>query len=218
MTDKRNTDALTIARSERTTADGFRVAPKTLLNILKYKLANPLASQSLIAQMTGNSRETVSRAITTPYGRRTLESVSIDSMEALTGKIHEAQGDGVIYYGKSITKGITELDKTRPDSGVLVNARASADTVSKVTGLLQDRIRLTDDTRDALDYTEALTIDATIIEALEEQPNPKQALPSPTEQTSTASTAPLKGEGEVPEAPGSDVEETPTSSPEKSDE
>ena len=189
-----NRKPLVITKDERTTPDGFVVAVPTLLNVLKYRLANPLASHALIGEMIGMSRETVSRAISTPYGRNTLDQIPLDTMDLYAGKLQEAQGDTVQYYHSSVVTGLKALGHKRPDAAVLANARGAGDSISRITGLLRDGVSINVDTRDALDYSDALEIDATVIDALEQ------------------------GEGEVTQTPGPRVEENPTTPDPKTDE
>ena len=157
-----------IPRPERTSPDGMLISAPTLLNILKYRLANPLLSQAAIGDLTGHRQETISRALNTPYARRYLEDMPTDVRDLYANKLHEAQGDTVNYYHASIRRGLTELPKNNPNPAVLVNARGAGDTVSKITGLLQERLTLRDETRSALDYNELHEIPSDIVEALEQ--------------------------------------------------
>jgi hypothetical protein len=185
--------SLTLSKEERTGTGGQTIRTDRLLHILSTKLRYPLATHEVLAGMTNCSMATVSLALTTPYAQRYLTSDD-DTMAQYAVQLHATQGDGIVYMDRSVKRGILEIEKPRPQAPVLQNASKTVEMVSKITGLLQDRLRLTDDTKDSLDYAGALEIDATIIDALEQ------------------------GEGEGPGTPGSDVEETPTTPDPKPDE
>jgi len=185
--------SLTLTKEERTGTGGQTIRTDRLLHILSTKLRYPLATQEVLAGMTQCCMATVALALTTPYAKRYLTSDD-DTMAQYAVQLHATQGDGIVYLDRSVKRGITELEKTRPQAPVLQTASKSVEMVSKITGLLQDRLRITDDTRDALDYSEALQVDATVIDALEQ------------------------GEGEDPQTPAPRGEGSPTTPPEKSDE
>lgn len=130
-----------IAKEARSVDSGHTLASETVQKIVALRLSHPLASQGLIAELTGHTPETVSRALATPYARSVIDSTK-DVVTAYADKLRAMQGNAVEYMDKSINKGHQALDLPAPPPQILTNARECATTVSKITGLLKDQVQV----------------------------------------------------------------------------
>lgn len=144
--------------AEERTAYGICVKSDTLLQVVTYKARHPLASQELIAESLGLARSTVQTCLNTPYAKRLAESQP-QGVELLANRLRDTQGNVVEYWARSVDRGMQELNQPSPQAAILTNARECGTTVSKVTGLLKDTIRVQEDAKSMLDYTLAHELD-----------------------------------------------------------
>jgi len=138
---------------EELTAWGRVCSLQNVAKVVAAKLAHPTATQELLAEMLGLGRVTVTVALATPYARRQLESLQANAVEQIRSKLVDISGNSLVYYDKSVNRGVKELEKTRPSGAVLTNARESANVVVKGV-LLPDRVKIEGIPSSAIDYQE----------------------------------------------------------------
>lgn len=138
---------------EERTAYGVTVAGDTIIEVIKRKLAQPLASIDLIAEQTGLSRTTVSTAMATPWCRKQLAGIQEDA-RTMASELYKGQGDSITFWNKSVVRGVAELEKPSQyvNPAILLNAREATRDISKGTGLHKDTLRIEQHTTSAQDY------------------------------------------------------------------
>jgi hypothetical protein len=191
---------ITIPPEDREYAPGLRIEAGLLQKIIEAKIAAPLASHELVAQVAGAKRETVSRALATKYAKERLQ-VHEDVIQAYGERLKAAQGDAIEYFAKSVRRAHSELDNPSPSGSVLTNGRECATTTSRITGLLKDNVKV--------DLMQSSPLDYKALQELESDPDllllqsdAPDAGPQPTTKATTPegeSTPPgVGGEGGDP--------------------
>jgi len=148
-----------IPAADRQSSANYRhpVAEATLHEVIKAKLTYPLVSQRVLAQILDISEETVSRALTTPYAVSNLTHIKERGLDTLKAQVVETQYNSVQYYDASVNRGLKEIVQKNPLPHVLTNARACADSISGITGLLKTNVLQIQGKIDSPDEYAALT-------------------------------------------------------------
>jgi hypothetical protein len=116
---------------------GEAVKADTIFECLKIKLAQPLATIQSIANQTGLSWNTVSKALKTPYALRMLPQKQ--DIEVMAQELNLATMDTVGYWRNSVHRGNAEITAKTPQPAILTNARECGRDIAKATGLLSDQ-------------------------------------------------------------------------------
>ena len=122
---------------EDRTVSGVAIKGDTILAILQFQAANPLASNGLISKTLGFGMGTIRIALNCPYAQK-QKSDQLERLSMYATRLEEIQGDAVEFWGSSLQHGHKELENSSPNSALLTTASRSAETVSKATGLLSD--------------------------------------------------------------------------------